>query len=94
MFSGIIKHTGKINRIYKNNNNCVIEILSKINSIRTQIKGSLPNIYLLHGEMTDEEMNLLNNDPKVKSFLSRTLKNQLRLHVLSMFLEKRIIMKE
>lgn len=48
------------------------EILLKINSIRTQIKGSLPNIYLLHGEMTDEEMNLLNNDPKIKSFLSFT----------------------
>ena len=48
------------------------EILLKINSIRTQIKGSLPNIYLLHGEMTDKEMNLLNNDPKIKSFISFT----------------------
>jgi glycosyltransferase involved in cell wall biosynthesis len=48
------------------------EILLKINSIRTQIKGNLPNIYLLHGEMTDEEMNLLNNDPKIKAFLSFT----------------------
>tara|TARA_R110001592_G_scaffold331300_1_gene614076 strand:+ start:703 stop:2001 length:1299 start_codon:yes stop_codon:yes gene_type:complete len=48
------------------------EILLKINSIRTQIKGNLPNIYLLHGEMTDNEMNLLNNDPKVKSFISFT----------------------
>ena len=48
------------------------EILLKINSIRTQTKGSLPNIYLLHGEMTDEEMNLLNNDPKIKSFISFT----------------------
>ena len=48
------------------------EILLKINSIRTQIKGSLPNIYLLHGEMTNEEINLLNNDPKVKAFISFT----------------------
>ena len=29
MFSGIIKHTGKIHRIYKNNNNCIIEIFFK-----------------------------------------------------------------
>ena len=48
------------------------EILLKINSIRTQIKGSLPNIYLLHGEMTNEEINLLNNDPKIKTMVSFT----------------------
>ena len=48
------------------------EILTKINSIRTKIKGNLPNIYLLHGEMTDEEINKLNNDPKVKTFISFT----------------------
>ena len=30
MFNGIIKHTGKIKNISKNNNNCSIEILSKI----------------------------------------------------------------
>ena len=48
------------------------EILTKINSIRTKIKGNLPNIYLLHGEMTDEEINKLNNDPKVKAFISFT----------------------
>ena len=47
-------------------------IIEKINSIRTQIKGHLPNIYLLHGEMTDEEINILNNDPKIKSFISFT----------------------
>ena len=48
------------------------EILRKINNIRKDINGLLPNIYLLHGEMTDEEMNLINNDPKVKAFLSFT----------------------
>jgi len=47
-------------------------ILNNILNIKKGVKGSLPNIYLLHGEMTDEEMNLLNNDPKVKSFLSFT----------------------
>ena len=48
------------------------EILKKINDIKSQVKGNLPNIYLLHGEMTDDEMNELNNDPKVKSFISFT----------------------
>tara|TARA_R110001592_G_scaffold4593_2_gene25823 strand:+ start:321 stop:1640 length:1320 start_codon:yes stop_codon:yes gene_type:complete len=48
------------------------EILKKINEIKTQVKGNLPNIYLLHGEMTDNEMNNINNDPKVKAFISFT----------------------
>jgi len=48
------------------------EILKKINSIRKQVQGNLPNIYLLHGEMTDDEMNQLNNDNKVKAFVSFT----------------------
>lgn len=48
------------------------EILKKINNIRKKVKGDLPNIYLLHGELTDEEMNELNNNPKVKTFISFT----------------------
>ena len=50
------------------------QIITNINTIIDGIgdKKSLPNIYLLHGEMTDKEMNLLNNDPKVKIFLSFT----------------------
>jgi glycosyltransferase involved in cell wall biosynthesis len=48
------------------------EILKKINEIKFQVKGNLPNIYLLHGEMTDSEMNEINNDPRVKSFVSFT----------------------
>ena len=47
-------------------------VLKEINDIRDQVKGNLPNIYLLHGEMTDNEMNQLNNDPKVKAFVSFT----------------------
>tara|TARA_Y100000592_G_scaffold96935_1_gene166422 strand:+ start:1586 stop:2908 length:1323 start_codon:yes stop_codon:yes gene_type:complete len=47
-------------------------LIEKINMIKENVEGSLPNIYLLHGELTDEEMNLLNNDPKVKVFLSFT----------------------
>ena len=30
MFNGIIKYTGKISKIYKKKNNCIIEIVSKI----------------------------------------------------------------
>jgi len=47
-------------------------IITKINEIRSMVSGNLPNIYLLHGEMTDDEMNQLNNDNKVKSFVSFT----------------------
>ena len=48
------------------------QILRNINSLRGMVSGKLPNIYLLHGELTDEEMNQLNNDPKVKAFISFT----------------------
>jgi len=41
MFTGIIKHTGKINKIYKNNNNCIIEILSKIKFSKSEIGSSI-----------------------------------------------------
>ena len=48
------------------------EILKKINDIKNQVSGTLPNIYLVHGEMTEDEMNQLNNDNKVKAFVSFT----------------------
>ena len=47
-------------------------LLKQINRIKDQVSGNLPNIYLLHGEMTDDEMNQLNNDNKVKAFVSFT----------------------
>ena len=47
-------------------------VLKMINNIKNQVSGQLPNIYLLHGEMTDDEINKLNNDPKVKAFVSFT----------------------
>ena len=47
-------------------------IIKHINRIRDMVSGNLPNVYLLHGEMTDKEMNQLNNDPKIKSFISFT----------------------
>ena len=41
MFSGIVKHTGKISKIYKNSNNCGIEILSKIKFSKFEIGSSV-----------------------------------------------------
>ena len=41
MFNGIIKHTGKISTIYKNNNNCIIEILSKIKFSKSELGSSI-----------------------------------------------------
>jgi glycosyltransferase involved in cell wall biosynthesis len=48
------------------------DIITRINSIKKEISGNLPNIYLVHGELTDDEMNQLNNDNKVKAFVSFT----------------------
>ena len=48
------------------------DILNKINSIKESVKGNLPNIYFLHGDFTDEEMNELYNHPKVKVHISLT----------------------
>ena len=48
------------------------QVLKKINTIRKAVKGTLPNIYLLHGEMSDEEVNMLYNHPKVKAMVSFT----------------------
>jgi glycosyltransferase involved in cell wall biosynthesis len=47
-------------------------ILLKIRQIEESIEGDLPSIYLLHGELSDEEMNELYNHPKVKANISFT----------------------
>ena len=50
-----------------------MEIENKINQIRDIFVGSkLPNVYLLHGDLTDAEMNALYNHTKVKALLSFT----------------------
>lgn len=49
------------------------EVLRRIEAIKQTVKGgSLPNIYLLHGEFTDEEINSLYNHPKVKAMVNLT----------------------
>ena len=47
-------------------------MLNKINEIKSQVKGKCPNIYLVHGDFTDDEMNGLYNHPKVKAHVSFT----------------------
>jgi glycosyltransferase involved in cell wall biosynthesis len=49
------------------------EILKKIKAIRATVNSkNLPNIYLLHGDFTDGEMNEIYNHPKVKAMVSLT----------------------
>jgi glycosyltransferase involved in cell wall biosynthesis len=49
------------------------DILKDIRRIRDQFdKVDLPNIYILHGEFTNEELNKINNDTKIKAFVSFT----------------------
>jgi len=52
------------------------EIVKKIEVIKESVLLSegqvMPNIYLLHGELTDSEMNSLYNHPKVKAHISLT----------------------
>ena len=54
---------------------CILDredILKKIKEIKNTVEGKLPNIYVLHGDLEDEEMNGLYNHPKVKSHVSFT----------------------
>ena len=47
--------------------------MGKIDLIkRMSKKKNLPNVYLLHGDLTDEEMNILYNHDKVKALVSFT----------------------
>jgi glycosyltransferase involved in cell wall biosynthesis len=52
------------------------DILNKIKQIKDSIKleagQTMPSVYLLHGELTDKEMNSLYNHPKVKAHVSFT----------------------
>ena len=48
------------------------QIMKKIQQVIGPYEKNIPNIYLLHGDMTDEEMNSLYNHPKVKAMVSFT----------------------
>ncbi len=41
MFTGIIKNTGKIYKIYKKNNNCIIEIISNMKLSKKEVGSSI-----------------------------------------------------
>lgn len=47
-------------------------ILNNIDSIRKSVKGKVPNIYVIHGEVSDAEMNELYNHSKIKAMVSLT----------------------
>jgi len=54
---------------------CILDredILKKVSEIKNTVSGELPNIYILHGDLRDEEMNGLYNHPKVKAHVSFT----------------------
>ena len=50
------------------------EVVKNINQIKDEFSqvDNLPNIYLIHGDLTIEEMSLLYNNPKIKAFLTCT----------------------
>lgn len=48
------------------------DMLKKIKLVKDEVGGDTPNVYLIHGELTDEEMNSLYNHPKVKAHLNFT----------------------
>ena len=48
------------------------DILKKIEAIKESVDGDLPNVYFLHGDLTDQEINELYNHPKVKAHVSFT----------------------
>ena len=54
--------------------NCIMdrdEMLKKINAVKDTVVGNdLPNVYLLHGDLEDEDINCLYNHPKVKAMIS------------------------
>jgi len=50
-----------------------MNIESQIKQIRALFgTAKLPNVYVLHGDLTDEEMNALYNHPKIKAMISFT----------------------
>jgi hypothetical protein len=48
------------------------EIRQKIEEIKGTVKGKLPPVYFLHGDLTDKEMNQMYNHPKVKAHITFT----------------------
>ena len=69
------KRPGLILKVQAGSGTSIIDreaVLDKIDAIRRTVKGDLPNVYLLHGDMTDAEVNELYNHGKVKVMISLT----------------------
>jgi len=47
-------------------------IQRKIDEVRRTVNGTLPNIYVIHGELSDDEVNEMYNHPKVKAMINFT----------------------
>lgn len=48
------------------------EVLKRIDAVRKTVKGKLPNVYLIHGNLTNTQVNELYNNPKVKAMYNLT----------------------
>ena len=65
----LILKTSQVSSSYMDRN----AILKNIQSIKDSCKSkNLPNVYLLHGEFTNQEMNQIYNHPKVKAMVCLT----------------------
>jgi hypothetical protein len=64
----LILKTSAVNSSYMDRR----EIMRRVDAIRKSVKGKLPNIYILHGSFSNEEMNELYNHPKIKAMVSHT----------------------
>ena len=70
-----VKRPGLILKVQAGSGTSIMDreaVLDKIDAIRKTVKGDLPNVYLLHGDMTDAEVNELYNHNKVKAMISLT----------------------
>ena len=65
---------GLILKVTKGNTSIIDResILETIDKIKKSVKGKVPNVYLVHGDVTDKEMNDLYNHPKIKAMVSLT----------------------
>jgi|TARA_S200002703_G_scaffold22999_1_gene19764 hypothetical protein len=65
----LILKTSQVSSSYMDRN----AILKNIQSIKDSCKSkNLPNVYLLHGEFTNQEMNQIYNHPKIKAMVCLT----------------------
>ena len=65
---GLILKTSSVNHSIMDRE----EILDRIRKIQESVEGDLPSVYLIHGELSDEEINELYNHSKVKAHVSFT----------------------